>query len=358
MKKKKTSILLLVAALFAAIAVPAWAVGVMPEKMMDIYMDSVYENDTAKVADFSKAADMRVASEDAQIALPATGENAIKVAREMENGLFDMQIGLPSANEDIALLSDRAVYKEDGYTQAVQVADSDIHIVTSVLNDEAQSEFAYDFDLPAGAYMEYADYGTDNSVLIYNEAGKAVYTLVPGIAKDANGKDVDFVWDLQDNTLVYGIADGQNLAYPVNVSVNAVAAYGIGHYFTYYSSPYNVADDSGQDPDTKEWYVGKKVSLTPNWSNLYSVGTPPGFASHKAASWSAIYNYYYGYSWWKNTACMKSQYECHYNWCTANGFPDPNPDENETDHCATWDLETWRTGTASLPRNRCNPTPW
>ena len=63
---------------------------------------------------------------------------------------------------------------------------------------------------------------------------------------------------MQDNTLVYGIADGQNLAYPVNVSVNAVAAYGIGHYFTYYSSPYNVADDSGQDPDTKEWYVGKK----------------------------------------------------------------------------------------------------
>ena len=135
--KKKTSILLLVAALFAAIAVPT----------------------SAKVADFSKAADMRVASEDAQIALPAAGENAIKVAREMENGLFDMQIGLPSANEDIALLSDRAIYKEDGYTQAVQVADSDIHIVTSVLNDEAQSEFAYDFDLPAGAYMEYADYG-------------------------------------------------------------------------------------------------------------------------------------------------------------------------------------------------------
>ena len=332
--KKKTSILLLFAALFAAIAVPTWAVGVMPEKMMDIYMDSIYENDSAKVADFSKAADMRVASEDAQIALPAAGENAIKVAREMENGLFDMQIGLPSANEDIALLSDRAIYKEDGYTQAVQVADSDIHIVTSVLNDEAQSEFAYDFDLPAGAYMEYADYGTDNSVLIYNEAGEAVYTLVPGIAKDANGKDVDFVWDLQGNTLVYGIADGQNLAYPVNVSVNAVAAYGLGHYFYNYSA--------SPDPDG-----GYKVSLRPNGANLYAIGTPAGFSSHMAASWSAVYNYFYTNSWWKNTSCMKSQYECHYSLC-------PNDTTSGGDMCYTWDLETRRTGSAHV-LNLCNP---
>lgn len=343
--KKKTSILLLVAALFAAIAVPTWAVGVMPEKMMDIYMDSIYENDSAKVADFSKTADMRVTSEDAQIALPAAGENAIEVVREMENGLFDMQITLPSANEDISLLSDRAVYKEDGYTQAVQVADSDIHIVTSVLNDEAQSEFAYDFALPAGAYMKYADYGTDNSVLIYNEAGEAIYTLVPGIAKDANGKDVDFVWDLQGNTLVYGIADGQELAYPVNVSVNAVAAYGIDHYFHSHSH--------------KKDGTGQKITLKPNGATLYAVTTPPGFSSHKEASWAAVYDEYYPYTWWYRnaeasqiTSSLKAQYMCHYNYC-------PNDTSSGTG-CYTWDIETWRRGTPD-PRpvewggNECNP---
>ena len=338
--KKKTSILLLVAALFAAIAVPAWAVGIMPEKMMDIYMDSIYENDSATVADFSKAADMRITSEDAQIALPAAGENAIEVVREMENGLFDMQITLPSTNEDIALLSDRAVYKEDGYTQAVQVVDSDIHIVTSVLNGEAQSEFAYDFALPDGAYMEYADYGTDNSVLIYNEAGEAIYTLVPGIAKDANGKDVEFVWDLQGNTLVYGIADGQELAYPVNVSVNAVAAYGFSHYFNEESSYKNY------------WSVhnglyenGHKLTLNPNWQNLYAVTTPPGFSSHKAASWSTVYNKFSDDYRWKRPDSMKSQYECHYSFC---------PSYADSIGCGTWDLETWRTGQANLT-NLCNP---
>ena len=329
--KKKTSILLLVAALFATIAVPTWAVGVMPEKMMDIYMDSIYENDSAVVADFSKAADMRVTSEDTQIALPEAGESAIKVVREMENGLFDMQITLPSANEDIALLSDRAVYKEDGYTQAVQVADSDIHIVTSVLNDEAQNEFAYDFSLPTGAYMEYADYGTDNAILIYNEAGEAVYTLVPGIAKDANGKDVDFVWDLQGNTLVYGIADGQELAYPVNISVNAVRAYTIGHYFSIYK--WNKCNQ------------GQRLYLKPIYENLYSIGTPPGFQSHREASWSAVSKYFGSSSYWKNEFSIKSQYLCHFDWC----FPS-NPS------CYTWDIETWCNDEAKpYGETPCNP---
>ena len=214
----------------------------------------------------------------------------------------------------------------------MQVADSDIHIVTSILHDKAQSEFAYDFSLPAGAYMEYADYGTDNSVLIYDADGNAVYTPVPGIVKDASGKDVDFIWDLQGNTLVYGIADNQELTYPVNISVNAVAAYSIGHYFTdYYAAP-----DS----------TGYKVSFKLNGVTLYAVTTPPGFANHKAASWSAVYNYYYTNSWWKNTASMKSQYECHYSWCMNNTTPGSG--------CATWDLETWRTGTASI-LNECNP---
>jgi len=343
--KKKTSIFLLVAALFAAIAVPTWAVGVMPAKMTDIYMDSIYENETAAVADFSKVADMTVTSGDVQVALPAAGEDSIAVSREMESGVFDMQIGLPSTNEHIALLSDKAVYDENGYTQAVQVADSDIHIVTSVLNDEAQSEFAYNFALPAGAYMEYADYGTDNSVLIYNEAGKAVYTLVPGIAKDANGKDVDFVWDLQEDTLVYGIADGQELAYPVNISVNAVAVYGIDHYFTYHKSSRNDK--------------GNIITLKPNGATLYAVTTPPGFSSHKAASWAAVYEEYYPYYWWSRaaesstiTSSLKAQYECHYNYC-------PNDTTSGAD-CYTWDIETWRRGTPD-PRpvdwggNGCNP---
>lgn len=335
--KKKTSILLLVAALFAAIAVPTWAVGVMPEKMMDIYMDSIYKNDSAKVADFSKAADMRVASEDAQIALPAAGENAIKVAREMENGLFDMQIGLPSANEDIALLSDRAIYKEDGYTQAVQVADSDIHIVTSVLNDEAQSEFAYDFALPAGAYMEYADYGTDNSVLIYNEDDQIVYTLVPGIAKDANGKELDFVWNLQGNTLVYGIEDGQELAYPLNVSVNVLAAYDIDYYFS-----------------ARSWKTlhpnypnEQQLSLKPRYERLFAIGTPSGFASHKAASWAAVYDTYHNSANWIYDSGMQSQYMCHYNNCP--------PQSNTESRCYTWDLENWCDGKATLLGNQCNP---
>lgn len=336
--KKKTSILLLVAALFAIISVPAWATGLTPEKMMDVYIDSIYENDMATVADFSKSDDMNVTFDDTQITLPAAGENAIEIVREMENGLFDMQIGLPSANEDIALLSDRAVYKEDGYTQAVQVADGDIHIVTSVLNDEAQQEFAYDFSLPNGAYMKYADYGNDNSVLIYNEADEAIYTLVPGIVKDANGREVDFVWDLQGNTLVHGIAEGQDLAYPVNISVNAVRAYSIGHYFTSYS----YAQDTGYSLSNRPLY-GYKVTLAPNTANLYAVTTPPGFSNHKEASWSAVYNYFSSYSWWKNTSCMESQYKCHYNWCNSGGGS-----------CSTWDLETWRTGNAGLT-NRCNP---
>jgi hypothetical protein len=329
--KQKAVGLLSAAAILTSIAIPAWATNLMPEKMMDIYMDSIYDNGAAVVADFSQIDDMNVQFDDTEITLPGAGEKAIAVSRDTENGLFDMQIGLPSGNENIDLLSDRAVYEEDGYIQAVQVADGDIHIVTSILNYKSQDEFAYDFDLPAGAYMEYADYGVDNSVLIYDENGNAMYTLVPGIAKDANGKEVDFVWNLQGNTLVHGVAEGQDVAYPVNISVNAARAYTIGHYFTSYSASPNSS--------------GYKVSLTPNWSNLYASGTPAGFSSHKAASWSAVYNYYYTNSWWKNTACMKSQYECHYNYCTSFG---------PYDYCDTWDLETWRTGTANSS-NSCNP---
>ncbi len=357
--KKRLSTILAGTAIFAAVAVPSWAVGVIPEKTMDIYMDSIYRNDNAVVVDFSNAENMMVTSSDLSVVLPTVGENSIAISRELENEIFDMQIVLPSDNANISLLSDRAVYKEDGYTQAVQIADNDIHIVTSVLNETAQDKFAYEFDLPVGAYMAYADYGTDNSVLVYNEDGEAVYTLVPGVAKDATGKDVDFVWDLQGETLVYGVADNQEVSYPVNISVNAVAAYGISHYFDSYS--YNA--DYGKDSAGNVVY-GYKVSLEPNWSNLYAIGTPAGFSSHKAASWSAVYNYYYndrnenGVIWWKNDACMKSQYECHYNGCTANGVPNGD----NVDRCETWDLETWRTGTAiALPTwlggNGCNPIP-
>lgn len=340
--KKKTSIMLIVAALFTAIAVPAWASGIMSTKMMDTYMDSIYENDTAVIADFSKAADMTVVTEDTQITLPDTGEEAIVISREMDNSVFDMQIMLPSANENIALLADKAVYKENGYTQAVQVADNDIHIVTSVLNDEAQSEFAYGFDLPVGAYMEYADYGTDNSVLIYNEEGQAIYTLVPGIAKDANGKEVEFVWNLQGDALIYGIAEGQELAYPVNISVNAVAAYGFRHYFTDWEvwSYITVKKPGTNDIAYQGWSLG----LKPDLNNLYTIGTPPGYDSHRSASWAAVCNECESSPHWNNPNSVKSQYFCHYDNCV-----------NIKNGCESWDLETGCSGMASLAGNKCNP---
>lgn len=348
---KKKSLLLLIVALFSAVAVPAWAMGMMPTKMMDIYMDSIYANAAAEIADFSKAVDMTVTSGEIKVALPAVDEDAISISREMDSGMFNMQVSLPSANEKVTLLADKAVYEKNGYMQAVQVADNDIHIVTTLLNDKAQKDFAYDFALPDGAYMEYADYGTDNSVLIYNEAGQAVYTLVPGIAKDANGNEVDFVWDLQGDTLVYGIADGQELSYPVNMSVNTVAAYDIDYYF----SEHSIADDIGYVPGTSVQLKGKKISLKPVCERLYAVTTPSGFSSHKAASWSAVYDTYYS-STWRDLKCMKSQYDCHYSWCSVNGIP--LVDEAS---CETWDLETWRTGTAtplppSLGGNACNPS--
>lgn len=327
MKAKKLMAMAMSIIVSVGMVIPASASVDFAGKTLDGYIAGVYGSDN--VAEHYGIAEKAIISDDVSVKLIGVDKNIIDVNREYDDKLFALQIGLPTEGDRLLYKSDRVVYNDDGFKQSVQIADNDVRIVSTILNDEAKETFEYKIDLPSGAYMKYADFGKDNSVLIYDSEGNVMYTLVPGIGVDAEGERLELVWALSGDILTCGIAEGQEVSYPVNLSVNAVAAYGMDHYFTAY--------DAKIDGD------GYKVSLAPNYNNLYAVTTPAGFSSHKAASWSAVYNYYYTNSWWKNTACMKSQYECHYGWCSSS-----------LDTCETWDLETWRTGTASIS-NKCNP---
>lgn len=327
LKKKGIFGLILTMVATLGLAMPGIASMDLAGRMLDGYMAGVYSSDN--VVEHYNIDEKSIISDELSVRLVGMDKNILDVNRDFDGKKFALQIGLPTVGDRLLFQSDKVVYKDDGFNQAVQIAGNDVHVVSTILNEDAKEIFEYKFDLPSGAYMEYADFGKDNSVLIYDSNGEAMYTVVPGIAVDAGGKSLDLVWELSGETLICGIAEGQEVAYPVNLSVNAVAAYGMEHYFTDYTAN---ADESGY-----------KVSLTPNYNTLYAVTSPAGFSSHKAASWSAVYNHFYTNSWWKNTACMKSQYECHYSCCSSF-----------LDTCETWDLETWRTGTATMS-NLCNP---
>ncbi len=119
------------------------------------------------------------------------------------------------------------------------------------------------------------------------------------------------------------------MAYPVNISVNAVAAYGIGHYFS--------------EHYPRHYTKGVRLTLRPIGENLTSVTTPPGYHSHRQAAWGAIVDYYSDCSWWQNEDGVRSQYMCHFNYCIGS-----NPS------CETWDFEFWCNEEAGF-KNDCNP---
>jgi hypothetical protein len=330
MKKKILVTVVLGFVMVFAFNVVAMAVKVSSDASVKEFISDI-DNNIIPNADLETNLNLTVKFDDTNIVLPQGGNNILSIVKsETNNEDFAFDVTLPLQNIELSIENDVALYNDENsnFLQAIQVEDKDVNIVTSILNFDAPDEFVYNFNLPDGARMGYSNDAT--AIYIYDAKEKIIALIVPGVARDNNENDVDFSLSLQDNKIVQRLSENQNVAYPLNLSISLMTTYNFDHYF-YSGSWINRSD-------------GISLSLDPNGSNLYGLYTPPGYNSHKDASWASVYNKFYTSSHWKNTFGMQSQYKCHYDyWAFWQG---DNP---------TWDLEPWRGNVEANWGNKCNP---
>lgn len=344
--KKKFSIFLCCVFVFSCImAVTANAQMQTPETMVTRFMPTV---ETELAATFDDAENFVVNYEETSITLPVDN-NVLSIATETEdNEPVLLEIALPMQEENISLINDNTAYydnTDEDFIQTIQVYDKDILITTSALDSNAPVEYVYNFNLPENIYMDYlyneeTGEPIDDTVYVFDNSGKILYSVAVNDVRTVDGEKVESELALNGANVILTINNGETLDKAVTFSVQASSSYTFTHYFNSGSrfEKYTEAHN-GNKPATEEI----RLALNPNYNNLYSIYTRPDNVTHRMGSWSTVYNKFYTNSYWKNTAGMKSQYLCHYDWKAGT---DP------------WHLEPWRGNLeATFPGNKCNPEP-
>ena len=340
--KKKFSIFLCCVFVFSCImAVTANAQMQTPDVMMTRFMPTV-EKELA--ASFDDEENLVVNYEDTSIALPVN-DNVLSIAIETEdNEAVLLEIALPMQEENISVINDNTAYYDntnDGFIQTIQVYDKDILISTSALNASAPVEYVYNFNLSENTYMDYLyDEETskpiDDTIYVFDNSGKILYSVAVNDVRTVDGEKVESELALNGEDVILTINNGEALDKAVTFSVQASGSYSFSHYFNSESD----FDSYWEDHTGQYEFV---LRLYPNFNNLYSPYTRPDNVTHRDGSWSTVYNKFYtDTAHWKNTAGLKDQYLCHYNY-TQNKSP--------------WNIEPWRpnVGYNKTVAASCNP---
>jgi hypothetical protein len=152
-----------------------------------------------------------------------TDEGFVEVPADAADGLVfstdggDIVIGLPRA--DVAapaeqLDSDVVAFDNGDSSTTVPLVKGDaaVQILTVIENENAPSEYAYDFALPTGASIVPADNGHQG---IVDAEGTPLAMIAPPWAKDANGAELDTRFEVRGSTIVQLVDHGPGTAYPV-----------------------------------------------------------------------------------------------------------------------------------------------
>lgn len=98
-------------------------------------------------------------------------------------------------------------------TSVLPYEDGSVQMVTTIESAAAPREYAYDLELPDGAYLELLK---DGMVLIWDAEGNFVAGVAAPWAKDANGADIPTRYEIRGSSLVQVIEhDTFGVAYPV-----------------------------------------------------------------------------------------------------------------------------------------------
>lgn len=342
--KKKFSIFLCCVFVFSCImAVTANAQMQTPETMVTRFMSAV---DKELAATFDDAENLVVNYEETSISLPVDN-NVLSIATETEDSEpVLLEIALPMQEENISVINDNTAYydnTDDGFIQAIQVYDKDILIITSALDGSAPIEYVYNFNLPENTYIDYlyneeTGEPIDDTVYVFDNSGKILYCVAVNDVRTVDGEKVESELALNGEDVILTINNGETLDKAVTFSIQASGSYSFAHYFDPNASQ-GLKSSFRMHPDDDSQLC---LELFPNFNTLYSPYTRPDNVTHSQGSWSTIYNKFYTDSRWTNTAGMKDQYLCHYNW-TQNKSP--------------WHLEPDRpnVGYNQTVKKHCNP---
>ena len=341
MKKRFTIFLSMVFVFCCAMVVTANAQMQSPEFMVTRFMPDV---ETELATSFDDLEKPIVTYEDTIIALPVDN-NVLSISTKTEyNEEVLLKLTLPLHEEKISFINDNTVYydnSDEGFIQTVQVYDKDFLISTATLGRTSPIVYVYNWELPEDFYMDYlyndkTGQAIDDTIYIFDSNGKILYCIAVNDVRTVDGEKVGFDFSLKNNDIVLTLNDGKILDKAVTFSIQASGSYSFAHYFYKNDCFFENYDETA---------TGKKevrLSLSPNYTNLYSPYTRPDNVTHKKGSWATVYNEFNKDANWSNDQGMQEQYYCHY---------DNIPGSKD------WHLEPWRpaVGTAATTAAFCNP---
>lgn len=186
------------------------------------------------------------------------------------------------------------------YSTSLEV-DKDVLLYHNIIeSNKAPTEYRVEFNLPEGAYMEYAlneNDEKDGSIIIYDKDKRVLGAIgKPLVSESSNNLSVQH--EIDGHTVIQKV-NTENITEPNIVTMAMYIKRSFGFYF---KSSSKYVNGSGT--------YGKKFSLVRDM-NSFASDIAAGY-SVLAMSWDPVYAKYSGYSGWYNTDGLYKQYKCHY----------------------------------------------
>ncbi|ANZ96785.1 hypothetical protein BFC20_03070 [Brochothrix thermosphacta] len=247
-------------------------------------------------------------TDESQVTIPKDMEEPAILSDNEEGQSLSMQVNLDEKQNETISAEDTVVYETKNTSLGIDAFDGGLRHTYVMENKEAPNTFEVKYDADNISHLELSKDGegkTDGSILIYDKAGETLAALDIPWAKDANGKDVETYYQInENNTVKQVIKVTDEVVYPVIADPTT--------FTTYFSSGKWIVRGKGK--------YNRSLSLVPKAklraSGAFSFSLPFVVLSNAVAkdSWNKVYNKYKNSKHWEKTTGMKNQYMCHFNF--------------------------------------------
>lgn len=149
-------------------------------------------------------------TENTTVTLPSAGDAPVLI-----EGTEDISVYLPAGGADAEQLGrDLVAYDGSDGSSTVPVPkdDGSVQFVSMIEGPASPTEYRYDFELPAGAYLDPVE---DGGVAIKADDDSVLYAVLAPWAVDASGTAVPTEYQIDGTSIVQHVAHGESNAYPI-----------------------------------------------------------------------------------------------------------------------------------------------
>lgn len=248
-------------------------------------------------------------TDESQVTIPKDIEEPTIISDNEEGRSLSMRVNLDEEQNETISAEDTVVYETKNTSLGIDAFDGGLRHTYVMENKEAPNTFEVKYDTDNISHLEFAkdeEGKIDGSILIYNKSGETLAALDIPWAKDANGKDVETYYQInENNTVKQVIKVTDEVVYPIVADPTT--------FTTYFSSGKWII--RGNDAYKLSLSLVPKAGLRSSGAFGF-MGLPAKILSNAVAidSWNKVYNKFKNSKNWRNTDGLKKQYMCHFNF--------------------------------------------